>query len=764
MIKEISILAPYCFGNEPLVLSELAPANFIFAANGSGKSTIASALSKQPTNIQERRDWPVAATENIIRVFDETFKNRVLREHVDGIFTIGEESKEVHEQLRKLSQAKVDAQQEIERIKREIGNNSEQGEPSGLLGEIERERKIAEDTIFDQHKQTPQAVLPIIFAGFRNNKSRFLDETLRRYGDPSRATAVETWETLTKKAQSLAGTQERRRRLEPIRQDSLLSDEEVQTLTSSSPIRETGAFAALIRRLSSEDWVSAGRAYIDPAEGKCPFCQQEAPNDLPEKLEEFFAEGYDEAMRRAIQIHSNVDTRASNVRADVGLLRRSAEEDSHLDGDSLKAALVSVETAVEWVISRVATKCQHPTEAVEVTDIALAVKRVNEEVAAANETIDAHNLVIDDASGQKEAVQAAGWSLFIESPAVGSALKRYTRIKEKKTALISEKNNRLTELGDQIADFDDQCVALQDSISNTAHVASRINGLLKSMGFHRFQLTVDDSVAGGYRLLRSNGEPAHGTLSEGERTFIAFAYYWESLFGSTAQGQPPQDVVAVIDDPISSLDSDSLFMVASQIRHACELVTVGDTVLKQLIVLTHNTQFHLEAAYTNRTSSLRDRHYFRLQKRDDGLSHLVDDLSQSAVRGSYNILWESIVGASTEGAESTLAIAGIYNIARRIIESYFKLIGNLGSFKAASGLPWTERRLMDTFEIWANAGSHTIIDDAYQTSDSTDLRRFLQLFQQFFYRTGHQGHFDMMIRSCGGESLLANGGLFAQGS
>lgn len=41
-----------------------------------------------------------------------------------------------------------------------------------------------------------------------------------------------------------------------------------------------------------------------------------------------------------------------------------------------------------------------------------------------------------------------------------------------------------------------------------------------------------------------------------------------------------------------------------------------------------------------------------------------------------------------------------------------------------------------------------------------DAKDFLQLLQLFFEQQGHGAHFDMMVRACGGESLLETGSVF----
>lgn len=102
LIDKISVRAGYCFGENPAEFEDLGAVNFIFAANGSGKTTVSRALSRQPLRAEERRAWDVAPTLLPIRVFNEDYKNRVLVEHMNGIFTVGEDSAEVNAKISEL--------------------------------------------------------------------------------------------------------------------------------------------------------------------------------------------------------------------------------------------------------------------------------------------------------------------------------------------------------------------------------------------------------------------------------------------------------------------------------------------------------------------------------------------------------------------------------------------------------------------------------------------------------------------------------------
>ncbi|MCI0144029.1 AAA family ATPase, partial [Arthrobacter bambusae] len=155
-----------------------------------------------------------------------------------------------------------------------------------------------------------------------------------------------------------------------------------------------------------------------------------------------------------------------------------------------------------------------------------------------------------------------GWALFLTGAGTPSHLKRYNGIRAKKLTKIEELRSNIAASLQADEGSREEIEALRNSISNTADVAERINKLLEALGFHRFHLAITDAVAGGYRIIRDDGSPAYDSLSEGEKSFLCFAYFVESLTGSAVSGGTVEPVIAVIDDPISSLDSDTLFIVA----------------------------------------------------------------------------------------------------------------------------------------------------------------------------------------------------------
>jgi wobble nucleotide-excising tRNase len=124
----------------------------------------------------------------------------------------------------------------------------------------------------------------------------------------------------------------------------------------------------------------------------------------------------------------------------------------------------------------------------------------------------------------------------------------------------------------------EEITRLRSKIKEHGPAADRINLLLKSyLGHSELEI---EAVDEGYQLKR-NGQEILYQLSEGEKTATALCYFLSLL---EADGRNIKNLIVIIDDPISSLDTRALNFAFNLIRGA-----IGDA--SQVIILTHNINF-----------------------------------------------------------------------------------------------------------------------------------------------------------------------------
>ncbi|HEH1420050.1 AAA family ATPase [Proteus mirabilis] len=190
-------------------------------------------------------------------------------------------------------------------------------------------------------------------------------------------------------------------------------------------------------------------------------------------------------------------------------------------------------------------------------------------------------------------------------------------------------------------------------------------------GFNSFSLgEADDGRY--YRIIRANGDDASRSLSEGEKTFITFLYFYHLIKGAQSPSGITVNRVVVFDDPISSLDSDILYIVSSLIKGVMEEIRDPNSQIKQVFVLTHNVYFHKEISF-NRSRPidrlLTEESFWQVKKLQQG--SVVERCEENPVRSAYELLWDDV-------KSDNISSISLQNTLRRILENYFTMWGGDG--------------------------------------------------------------------------------------
>lgn len=170
----------------------------------------------------------------------------------------------------------------------------------------------------------------------------------------------------------------------------------------------------------------------------------------------------------------------------------------------------------------------------------------------------------------------------------------------------------------------------------------------------------------GYRIMRGDHPATH--LSDGERTAIAFLYFLKSLKGTDFDLGTG---IVVIDDPVSSLDANSLFSAFAFMKQRT-------TSAGQLFVLTHNFAFFRQVRnwyYNLRGTDKKQARFYMLSAdfvggaRTAKLDNLDPFLHQ--YESEYHYLFKQVYEEANKTAVSGLeAYYAMPNIARRLLEAF----------------------------------------------------------------------------------------------
>lgn len=319
-----------------------------------------------------------------------------------------------------------------------------------------------------------------------------------------------------------------------------------------------------------------------------------------------------------------------------------------------------------------------------------------------------------------------------------NTLTDYTSGKDKLQKSIVGITSSRDKAADNINTVEIEIDKIETALTSVKPTVIAINKILKNFGFRSFSLD-PACVGNSYRLIRSDGKDAKQTLSEGEKSFVTFLYFYHLLKGSITTSGITSDRVVVIDDPVSSLDSDVLFIVSSLIKELFAEVRKDDSHLKQILVLTHNVHFHKEITYDQRRkseTSLSDETFWIVRKPSD--YSVVEFHPNNPIRTSYQLLWAEL-------KKTPVPALTLQNTMRRILENYFKILGGVDTYVLVGKFEGLEKVQCQSLISWVNDGSHYAPDELYVAIGENMAASYLKIFFKIFKAAKHDAHYKMMM-------------------
>ncbi|MGL2498601.1 ATP-binding protein [Helicobacter pylori] len=728
-ISQISLKKVATFDENGASFENLKSINFIYGANGSGKTTTSSFLK----NLAENGIEDKFASSKIvwynneslkIEVYNKQFKEEQLRNsQVKGIFMLG---KKTNENLEKIESKKESINKENEKkIKNEASLKK-------ITQEKEKEEKDFTDSCWEKLYKKNEEDFKETLEGFKR-KEKFKEKILKEFeNDKYNQSEIVGLEKLKEKIEIVFG--ENQTELALLECDLTDFDSiENHSIWEQKIVGSGGVdIADLIKKLSNEDWVAQGREYVKD-NSICPFCQKETiTEEFKKQLESYFDTSYQESTDTIKKMKEDYTNKTD------GTLERLNEiiktEQNKLDTENLKRIIETLRSKIKANQQKMLDKSKEMSRSFELDSTKNEIKEIRDLIDTANQEIASHNEIIKDTKNQKKICVEQTWKFLINEfkSDIQEYNKKYCGLEKGINNLekeISENQEKVKKLENEIKELEKNMVSIKP-------IVNEINTLLKGYGFTNFSLacTEDEKF---YRIQREDGQLVGETLSEGEVTFITFLYYYHLAKGSLKENDISKNKVLVIDDPISSLDSNILFMVSVLVKDLMKETMKEKTNIKQIIILTHNTYFYKEI-----TLKYQGKYSFWIIKKDNNVSK-IKGYEENPIKNSYELLWQEVKQAK----ENNASWVSLQNVMRRIIEYYFRI---LGGFKHNDSLSECfenieEKQVCNSFISWFNDGSHGISDDLFVQSQDTSIETYLKVFEKIFKETGHEAHFKMMM-------------------
>ena len=300
-------------------------------------------------------------------------------------------------------------------------------------------------------------------------------------------------------------------------------------------------------------------------------------------------------------------------------------------------------------------------------DIDIGLISANEDLNRAITKLEEERASYNDSITKKKSVRDKLLSLNDELAhfAITDYFKRYT---EQQDAQKRHKTN-LDKLKKEITDLKTKKNQLDAQRQNFKIAVDEINHSLKYIFFSdkRLALTLGDD--GLYHLKVNDKQVDPNRISCGERNALALCYFFTEIAQETdVQTIYSDEVLLVIDDPISSFDLENKMGIMSFLRWKLEQVLNGCEKSK-ILIMSHDISvvFYLGKVFEEISSYCKSKKRYAEYKIFELINQTLCDFKYKA-RNDYSTLMESVFIYGKDGSPSSEITIG--NSMRRILEAF----------------------------------------------------------------------------------------------
>ncbi|WP_407518468.1 AAA family ATPase [Elizabethkingia anophelis] len=737
-------------------INDLKRVNFFFGNNGCGKSTIARLFyefSKDevlPDNLSSCLINNFNRAQEDILVFDQEFiqRNFYNNPELEGIFSLDEKNEIIDEKIKKEDNLIFNNDNTLLRKKEELESNKKQ------------KQVLKEDileTCFDYNRSFGKDFNKINLGKKRETFLQKLIETKQNIVTPKDINYLSNRykklyvEELIKINNNISLNSFE----EIVNLENKINELFNEIIVGSKDVD----IAPLIDKLNNSSWIKQGiDSYlnIEKDNQPCPFCQMPTiTQELLSQFNKYFDTTREEKLKKIKDTFTNYKTSLSLFNTQL----QSISEQNIVTSSVLKLQKTIQEISFDNE-KMYQIKLDKPNEIVQTKSIN-NLKTLIDEI---NSIISTHNLEVDNIEQSKSELTSEIWN-YIASQ-VNIKLNKFDERDKEFDLKIDSIEKEITILNQEIAESRTKITDWQKQTVNTQKAVDQINDILIKNNFTGFKIEKKETENNiiKYFILRdteTSSDHVFKTLSEGEKNFIAFLYFYQLCLGTNDTENSTKKKVIIIDDPVSSMDSQVLFFVSTLIRKLIAKKGKGkdqsgnnlieqlkNENIEQVFILTHNIFFYKEVALATGSRICNSTAYYNVKK-SNGNSTIERVLQYKNVAfNDYHLLWQEIKKDSSEKISISLM-----NNMRRIIESYgnfMGLINEVDIWGLRNDIPEesTENLIITALISEMQEGSHRVTpnNEIYFTRISDEPKELaLKSFELLFENIGGKTHYDKMM-------------------
>lgn len=701
--------------------------NFFYGSNGSGKSTLANIIGEESyypdCNVkwEEGRKLPVL-------VYNKKFvkENFGLKENINGIFTLGKDMKEAQEYIAE----KREAAQECSRL-----INNYNTSKNNLNGKINIINNNFEELCWSV-QQKFGAQFSNALSGFRKSKKAFSAKCLEEYKKMKVVHSPNLKEIEKIYNIAFSKRKETYSFYKILDIDKIIKNENCPFLELRITGKNDTPIGKFIEYLQNSDWIKEGIGYVEKAAGRCPYCQQILPENIQKDIEAFFDKDYEEKCALVANFEQQYISFTNTLINQLNSIIKNPIP--LLEYDILKLEFEVLYAKIDSNKKIIKEKLMSPSAKVTIDSIAPVAERINEIIKNFNEEIKKNNDIVQNQINEQERCKKLIWQIIIYE--LQTSIQQYKKQYDGYMKGIETLTKKIEEQSNQKSILRTLINEKEETLTSVKPTVNAINRILERFGFYGFRLAENNSEKSTYKIIRPDGSNAKDTLSEGEYNFVTFLYFYHLIYGSKDKTGIANEKVIVIDDPISSLDSNVLFIISTLVKLLLNDCIEGKNGIKQIFILTHNVYFHKEVTFlgSRREYPTTNTAYWIIKKIKN-VSNIIY-YKENPIKTSYELLWAELKVADKQQPVT------IFNTLRRILEYYFNVIGGMDYEKCINQFEGEDKIVCKSLISCINDGSHFITDDFVMCYESETMDNYLRVFKLIFEKMNHKDHYNMMMR------------------
>ncbi len=702
-------------------ISDFKEKNIIYGWNGTGKSTLATLFklfekkslenkyTKNPS-FEFETDENVKITQNnieispTVRVFDEEFISLNIdwtcEDKTEPIYFVGEEniklSKELNENqnhlnsnIKKISDKTIKKGRIISQF-----NTWKQKLANRTIKDALRTRSIDKYTNYDRSSLENEI-----------NKNINIDNE-KPLTDKEKT-------TLNKKIQQ---------NILPHIQSIEIPPEIIKYVNSINSILQKTAISSTLDRLAdnpeAENWVIEGlHQHLEKDYKECKFCGRILTKEILSDLTNHFNKEYE-------ILNNKIKSSAERIESspfDIELKKNEFDYEIRNKFDTIINDINPYSEAYNNVLNELLEKIKSKTPSLLVTKYSIIknenfknAKKLNSYIDKLNLLIGEHNIRVDNFDKD---IQNAKRKL--ELSIISENLKEYRKYESDIQILDQE----IQKIKEENSELSSRVSEIEGKLSDAGKAIEQINTYLADY-FGREDIKFEyDDIKKGFFIKRNKKDGTN--LSEGERTGIAFIYFLTKL---EEKNFNKNNCIVVIDDPVSSLDSNSLYFAFGFLREK-----LSNT--HQLFILTHTFDFMRQVKNwfyqikryekgKNKIAFFMTDCYVTDNKRKANIKSL--DKLLINFQSEYHYLLKLIIQLSENADQNLEEVYHYPNITRKFLEIFLSF-----KYPDENGLKAKMKKLVDQKVIsehtrigisrFVNELSHDFNEDSTETFNASHL-------------------------------------------